>query len=185
MMLSSDPGDRRREFITLLCAATVPLLFLARVGQAQALAQAVTVERIEVTRPGIYEIRSSAPVQGPAVSTGAMVKITGYKNLSVGTTIEANRGVVIGAEVIIVGAPRHAKVPIKVMWHYPQPGLTNPESKTTTTLDEYTDTQIIGETFPIFWGLTQDWHLVPGTWTLEVWQGERKLATQQFQLIKP
>ena len=45
---------------------------------------------------------------------------------------------------------------------YPKPGLTNPESKTTTTLDEYMDTQIIGETFSIFWGLTQDWHLVPG-----------------------
>ena len=177
---------RRREFVTLLGgAATVALLFLTPVGQAQAPAPAATVERIDVTRPGIYEIRSSAPVQGYAVSTGNMVKITGYKNVSVGTKIEANRGVVIGAELIIVGAPRHAKVPIKVVWHYPQPGLTNPESKTTTTLDEYTDTQIIGETFPIFWGLTQDWHLIPGTWTLEVWQGERKLATQQFQLTKP
>ena len=72
---------KRREFITLLgSAATVALLFLTPVGQAQAPAQAVTVERIEVTRPGIYEIRSSAPVQGHAVSTGNMVKITGYKN---------------------------------------------------------------------------------------------------------
>ncbi len=177
---------RRREFVTLLgSATTVALLFLTPVGQAQAPAPAATVERIDVTRPGTYEIRASAPVQGYAVSTGNMVKITGYKNVSVGTTIEANRGVVIGAEVIIVGAPRRAKVPIKVVWHYPQPGLTNPESKTTTTLDEYTDTQLIVETFPIFWGLTRDWHLLAGTWTLEVWQGERKLATQQFQLTKP
>ena len=177
---------RRREFITLLGgAAMVALFFLTRVGEAQAPDQAMTVQRVEVTRPGIYEIRSSAPVQGNAVSTGNMVKITGYKNVSVGTTIEANRGVVIGAEINIVGTPRRGKVPIKVVWHYPQPGLTNPESKTTTTSEEYMDTQIIGETFPIFWGLTQDWHLVPGIWTLEVWQDERKLVTQQFQLIKP
>jgi hypothetical protein len=176
---------RRREFVTLFGgAATVALLFQTLAGQAQAPDQAVTVERVEVIRPGIYEIRSSAPEQGNAVSTGNMVKITGYKNVSVGTKIKAS-GVVIVAEVIVVGAPRHAKVPIKVVWHYPQPGLTNPESKTTTTSDEYMDAQIINEKFPIVWGLTQDWHLVPGTWTLEIWQGERKLATQQFQLMKP
>ena len=177
---------RRRELITLFgVAAAVALLVPTSAGLAQAPDQAVTVERLDVARPGIYEIRASAPVQGYVVATGNMVKITGYKNVSVGTTIEANRGVVIGAEMNIVGTPRRGKVPIKVVWHYPQPGLTNPESKTTTTLDEYMDTQIIGETFPIFWGLTQDWHLVPGIWTLEVWQGERKLATQQFQLMKP
>ena len=101
---------RRREFITLCGgAATVALLVLTSVGRAQAPVQAVTVERIEVSRPGIYEIRASAPVQGHAVSTGNMVKITGYKNVSVGTTIEANRGVVIGAELIVVGTPRRAK----------------------------------------------------------------------------
>jgi len=55
-----------------------------------------------------------------------MVKITGYKNVSVGTKIEANRGVVIGAELIIVGAPRHAKVPIKVVfWHETLPRNAN------------------------------------------------------------
>jgi len=177
---------RRQDLITLLgVAVTVVLLVLTPKGHAQGPDQAVTVERIEVKRPGIYEIRSSAPMQGNIVSSGSMVKITGYKNVSVGTKIEANRGVVIGAELIIVGTPRRAKAPIKVVWHYPQPGLTNPETNTTTTLDEYMDTQVIGETFPIFWGLTQDWHLISGTWTLEVWQADRKLATKQFQLMKP
>ena len=160
---------KRQKFVKFCRgAATVGLLVLASFSHAQTPDQPVTVERVNVARPGIYEIRANAPVQGYVVSTGNMVKITGYKNVSVGTTIEANRGVVIGAEINIVGTPRRAKVPIKVVWHYPQPGLTNPESKITTTLDEYMDTQIIGETFPIFWGLTQDWHLVPGIWTLEV-----------------
>lgn len=170
-----------RTFITLLGgAAAAAWLALPPAGQAQA----VTVERIDVARPGTYDITSSAPVHGQAVSTGNMVKITGYKNVKLGTKIEASRGVVIGAELTVIGAPRHAKVPIKVVWRYPEPGLTNPESKATTTSDEYTDTQTIGEKFPIFWGLTQDWHLVPGIWTLEVWHGERKLVTQPFQIVR-
>ena len=49
-----------------------------------------------------------------------------------------------------------------MVWRYPAPGLTNPDTKETKTTDEYFDIQLIGETFPIFWGLTQDWHLVPG-----------------------
>ncbi len=67
-----------------------------------------------------------------------------------------------------------------MVWRYPAPGLTNPDSKETKTTDEYFDIQLVGEKFPIFWGLTQDWHLVPGTWTLEVWHFDRKLVTQLF-----
>jgi hypothetical protein len=60
------------------------------------------------------------------------------------------------------------------MWRYPEPGLINPATKMTKTVDDNSD-----------WGSTQDWHLVPGTWTLEVWESECKLVTQQFQLIEP
>ena len=107
-----------------------------------------------------------------------------YKNLRTGTQIDAKAGTVIGAELTIVGAPRRGKVPIKVVWRYPSPGLINPETKSARTEDEYTDVQLVGETFPVFWGLTQEWHLVSGTWTLEVWHGERKLVEQQFQISK-
>jgi uncharacterized protein (DUF58 family) len=134
-----------------------------------AFAQAVKVERIEVARPGIYEIEVGKPIP----------------DAGVGARIEARRGTIIGAELTIVGTPRRGKVPLKMIWSYPAPGLTNPDTKTTKTTDEYADTQLIGEKFPVFWGLTQDWHLVPGIWTLEVWQGERKLLTQTFELVAP
>jgi len=149
---------------------------------APALAQSIKVERIEVTRPGIYEIQVGKPIPDAGVATGHRVEARAYKNVKVGTQIEARTGTVIGAEVTIVGTPRRGKVPLRVVWRYPAPGLTNPETKTTTTSDEYADTQLIGEKFPIVWGLTQDWHVVPGTWTLEVFQGDRKLVTQEFQL---
>jgi hypothetical protein len=151
---------------------------------APALAQSVKVERIEVARPGTYEIEVGKPIPDAGVATGNRVEAKAYKSVKVGTQIEARTGTIIGAELTIVGTPRRGKVPLKVVWRYPAPGLTNPESKATRRSDEYADTQLIGEKFPIFWGLTQDWHLVPGTWTLEVFQDDRKLVTQEFQISK-
>ena len=157
---------------------------LALLAAGPALAQSLKVERIEVARPGTYEIEVGKPIPDTGVATGNRVEATAYKSLTVGAEIPAKVGTIIGAELTIVGAPRRGKVPLKVVWRYPAPGLTNPASKATKTSDEYTDTQLIGVKFPIFWGLTQDWHLVPGTWTLEIFHGDRKLVTQVFQLTK-
>lgn len=30
----------------------------------------------------------------------------------------------------------------------------------------------------------QDWEIAPGTWTIELWDGDRKLASQSFQVVK-
>ena len=157
---------------------------MALLTAVPALAQSLKIERIEVARPGTYEIEVGKPIPDPGVATGNRVEARAYKSLKVGGRIEAKLGTVIGAELTIVGAPRRGKVPLKVVWRYPAPGLTNPESKANKSSDEYTDTQLIGEKFPIFWGLTQDWHLVPGTWTLEIFHGERRLVSQPFELVK-
>jgi hypothetical protein len=168
----------RRTTGVMAAAALAALLLTAQ-------APAVKVERVDVARPGTYEIEVRGPVPDRAISTGNRVEAQAYKSLKVGTEISAKAGTIIGAELTIVGSPRRAKVPLKVVWRYPSPGLTNPDTKVTKTSDEYSDTQLVGEKFPAFWGLTQDWHLVPGTWTLEVWHGERKLVTQQFHLVRP
>jgi hypothetical protein len=177
---SYDWAMRRRNFIKAIGGA-VALPVTARAQQPEA----TKIERIEVARPGLYEIQARNSMQDQSISTGHKVAVRGYKNLRTGTQIEAKIGAVIGAELTIVGAPRNAKVPIKVVWRYPAPGLVNPETKAAQASDEYSDVHQIGEKFPVFWGLSQDWHLVAGTWTLEVWQGVRKLVEQQFQLVKP
>ncbi len=166
-------------------AAGALTILAALAAATSAFAQAVKVERIEVARPGTYEIEVGKPIPDAGVATGNRFEATAYKSVKTGSRIEARRGIIIGAELTIVGTPRRGRVPLKMIWRYPAPGLTNPDTKTTKTTDEYADTQLIGEKFPVFWGLTQDWHLVPGIWTLEVWQGERKLLTQTFELVAP
>ena len=170
---------RRRAFITFI-GGSVAWPLTANAQQAET----VRIDRIEVVQVGVYDIQAGISKEDQSVSTGHKVTVRVYKNLRTGTQIDAKAGTVIGAELTIVGAPRRGKVPIKVVWRYPPPGLINPETKIARTEDEYTDVQVVGETFPVFWGLTQEWHLVPGTWTLEVWHGEQKLVEQQFQISK-
>ena len=170
---------KRREFIAGF-GSVIAWPIAVRAQQAET----VRIDRIEVERPGVYDIQSGISKEDQSVSTGHKVTVRVYKNLRTGPQIDAKVGTVIGAELTIVGAPRGGKVPIKVVWRYPPPGLINPETKSARTEDEYTDVQVVGEKFPVFWGLTQEWHLVPGTWTLEVWHGERKFVEQQFQISK-
>ena len=167
----------RRRIGTALAA----LAALALSAQAPA----VQVERIEVARPGTYQIEVRGAVPDRAISTGNRVEAQAYKSLQVGTAVPLRVGTVIGAELTVIGAPRRAKVPLRVVWRYPAPGLVNPQTKEARTSDEYADTQQIGEKFPVFWGLTQEWQLVPGTWTLEVWHADRKLVDQTFEVGKP
>jgi hypothetical protein len=42
----------------------------------------------------------------------------------------------------------------------------------------------VGEELYRLYRLTNGWEVVPGIWTLEIWDGERKLLTQDFLLKK-
>jgi hypothetical protein len=183
-IFSHCAGIRIGNWVMTRTAVGVVLAFVAApVLMAQA--PAVKVDRIEVARPGAYEIEVRGAVPDRAVSTGNRVEAKAYKNLAVGAAIPLKLGTVIGAELTVIGSPRRGKVPLRVVWRYPAPGLVNPQTRETRMSDEYADTQLVGEKFPVFWGLTQEWHLVRGTWTLEVWHGDRKLVDQPFQVGTP
>ena len=51
---------------------------------------------------------------------------------------------------------------------------------------EFTVTERIGEAHSLYHGiaLDYDWALVPGNWTLEIWSGDRILASEVFTLIR-
>ena len=66
----------------------------------------VRIDRIEVLRPGVYEIQAGTSKEDQSVSTGHKVAVRSYKNLRTGTQIDAKAGTVIGAELSIVGAPQ-------------------------------------------------------------------------------
>jgi hypothetical protein len=42
----------------------------------------------------------------------------------------------------------------------------------------------IGQVLYFGYGFENDWELVPGTWTFEIWSDGRRLAEEKFTVIK-
>jgi hypothetical protein len=164
-----------RAFLTVVC-------FLSALSFAHA--QAPRIDRLDNIKPGVVSISEVKTINDANISTGQRLEGGSPKIVSVSKDIAIKLGRVFGVQVRIIGKPAGVKAPIKVIWRYPEPGLKNPATGTTKFTDEYTDSRPIGESPVFYWNLAEEWTLVPGTWTLELWQDNRKLLVQDFVLTK-
>ena len=89
-----------------------------------------------------------------------------------------------GFKYVVIGEPKGAKVPIRIVAHYPEGGRTNPNNGKTAMEDEFPQTATVGGK-PNFFFFNMKWGIVPGVWTIEVWSQDRKLAEQKFTLVQP
>lgn len=73
------------------------------------------------------------------------------------------------------------KVTLKRIIHVPEPGVHNPETgNTVLTCLVMADTRF-GTMEIAGYQFGHDWEIAPGTWTIELWDGDRKLASQSFE----
>ena len=159
----------------------VPLLWLltAIAGAAGAQAQ---VQRLDVTDYGLYtldrEISGRDP-QGISLGTASNIKHTATQR-----TVPAQIGTTFGFRYRVVGKPTGGTVDLKKVIVFPSPGLQTPSSSTPVSKAEFNVEATIGETNSELYTLEDNFELLPGTWTLEMWQGSRKLLSQNFKLDK-
>lgn len=135
-------------------------------------------------RPGTYILQDRKNISDSSISTGNRSVSAGIENSEITTLITARTGTVFGAEFAAVGAPQGARVPVKIVWRYPQPGLKNPNGAAARLVDEYMGVLEIGRTSHFYWEIAQAWQIVPGVWTIEIWYADRKLASQNFTVVK-
>jgi hypothetical protein len=95
-----------------------------------------------------------------------------------GTTI---LGLQIGAQPV---SPPVVTVNLKYVTHIPKPGMRNPETGNVTLTNVFYQEHKVGEEQYRLYRLTDRWEVVPGVWTLEIWDGDRKLLSQDFLLKK-
>jgi len=168
-------GDFMRTFLTVV-------FFLG--GLSFAHAQTPRIDRLDNIKPGVVSLSEAKTITDANISTGQRLEGGSPKIVSVSKNISIKLGTVFGVQVRIIGKQAGAKAPIRVIWRYQQPGLKNPITGKTKFSDEYTDSRPIGESPVFYWNLAEEWTLVPGTWTLELWQDDRKLLVQDFVLTK-
>jgi TonB family protein len=115
--------------------------------------------------------------------------VTGYRGRWVGfrrgdatTKIVAKRGKAFGISFQFDDAVPDAGIPYRSVWRFPEVGLVNP----TTRMRHFGATDKgqcrAGQTCNLGWTFAEDWQMVPGNWTVEIWRGESLMASQVFEV---
>jgi Domain of unknown function (DUF3859) len=164
---------------------SLALLFLAAfLGEAAAQASS-KVERIDIVEYGIYLAQTAVIENAPATATGQRNILSDTRLIAATTRIEAKIGVHFGMRYLLLGQPNSATVRLTSVTNYPVPGLKKPGTETHQARGEHPLFATIGAINYRGYVFEQDWELVPGNWTFELWDGKRKLVSQTFQVVKP
>lgn len=149
-----------------------------------ALAQGAKVDRIELVGTGVYQVETGPATAATGSPTGSVTSVTTVKNLQSTTTIMAKTGLEFGLQYRIVGAPDGAEVNLDIVNIYPPIGLREPTKSEPIRESRYTLRKKIGETHYLGYGFENEWEVVAGTWTFQIWQDGRKLLEQSFAVTK-
>jgi hypothetical protein len=101
------------------------------------------------------------------------------------TTIPAQHGLRFGFKYKIIGTPVGITVPIRIVTVFPPAGLSPPNMTRPIHNSENNVTRKIGDDSYNDYGFDDPWELVPGSWTLQIWYGNNKLAEQNFTVTPP
>ncbi len=161
--------------------ALLSLLLLAGISSA---AGAQTIQRIDIIEAGIYRSQRTEDRAAPGTATGNVHIVTDINLVQATTTVPARLGVQFGFRFKTAGQTGE-KVRLKVVKLIPQPGIRNPNTGNTTVRDESDWDRTVGSTGFHAYTFDYPWEIVTGTWTFEIWDGNRKLAEQQFTVTNP
>jgi hypothetical protein len=177
--MTAARGGKRNHSMRVLLA----FLILA-VGAGSARAQS-KVDRIDIVEAGIFRAQTATIEYAPDTATRQRNVLSGTKLVAATTRIEAKIGVHFGMRYRLVGRPNNATAKLISITQYPAPGLRNPLVGKPQARGEHSLFATIGTINYRGYVFEHDWELVPGIWTFEIWDGQRKLASQAFEVVRP
>lgn len=140
----------------------------------------VSPARAQPTEADIIEYGSFAAAVEP-VRIGAHGYNTSpsVRHLQTKHTIPAQPGTVFGFTYKLAGSFGQEPLILRQVVIFPPPGLVKPGTGTIhgTEIDAPAK---LGEIGFVGYALQQPWELVPGVWTMELWFGNRELASEAF-----
>jgi Domain of unknown function (DUF3859) len=158
---------------------TVSIIVLLLTSSA-ALAQAPHIDRIRVTEYGVYTV--DRDIQGRDALGINKAAASNVRHAATLRTIPVQIGTTFGLRYRVFGEPHAAPVELRQVVIFPLPGLNPSSFSKPITQDEFVLQTRIGETSYASYTLEETFELVSGTWIFEIWQGNRKLATQSFRV---
>jgi hypothetical protein len=155
---------------------------LLLVTTAAAYAQIPKIERIDFMEYGIYTV--DREIEGRDALGINKAAASNVRHAATMRTIPAQLGTTFGFRYKVMGKPNDAPVDLRQIVIFPPPGIVPSRSSKPIAQDEFALHTKIGQTSYASYTLEDSFELVPGSWTVEIWHGDRKLATQRFRVIK-
>src|SRR5882672_11867605 len=161
-----------------------PFLIALSLVMTCSVAHAQTVETLDVYEYGVY---ASSPRVAVGRSQQGIVRYQANRIDLVETTrtIVAHIGGQFGFRYRLTGRPMDAGVPLTIVTRFPAPGILAPKGSVPFVRDVDTVTATLGGPNFLTWPFERRSDLVPGIWTIEIWQGTKKLTEQKFNVILP
>jgi hypothetical protein len=145
--------------------------------------QVVNVEGAERNWAGTYLVSASRSMPDVRDPSGRKWVVSSPTPLIEGERIAARLGVRFGIGFTVRGTPVGQLVQIRRVWRFPP--MTNPMTGVTLTRAANEIVCRLGESCFIGQFLAQDFEVIPGVWTVDVWFGDTKLLEQSFTLFQP
>lgn len=162
----------------------IPILLLLLTVSTKPLARPHHIDRVDVTNWGRYDLEIAKTIDAPHLAGRRQNLVVDRKNLELTATIAARLCVSFGFEYVLVGTPANVDVPIKMVTRFPAAGVRNPETGLMTHQHEAIVMRTIGQLHFRSYTLEKEWEVVPGTWTFELWDNDRKLVERSFILTR-
>ncbi|HUB51575.1 MAG TPA: DUF3859 domain-containing protein [Terracidiphilus sp.] len=168
-----------------LCGAALALFALPAWAQSTDAKDAAQpkIDRIEIVDFGVYTLDETVTSTN---ADGITHRDTTNVRLAEQTrTLKVQFGIHFGFRYNIIGSPADALVEVRSVLIYPPGGLHNPDVDHPIYSAEFHSRRKIGEQ-NVYQGITigHQWGMVPGPWTIELWQGDTKLTSQTFTLVQ-
>src|SRR5712691_11413761 len=141
------------------------------------------LNRIEFVEYGIYTVDRA--IQGRDAVGINKASAINVRHAATIRTVPAQIGVNFGFRYKVIGEPHDTPVDLKEIVIFPAPGLQPSPSSKPIAQAELALQSRIGQVGYASYTLEDNFELVPGTWVIQIWHGNRKLAEQSFQVIHP
>ena len=131
---------------------------------------------------GTYTASNIERVDSPDSVTGKLT-VSSAKHLEKrGTRIDAALGTRFGMAFKFADQNSTQPVSYEEVWHFPQPGLTNPHTKRTMTSEKYSLVCQVNASCVAGRVFSEPWELRSGTWAVEILVGNKPVLRQTFEI---
>lgn len=146
---------------------------------------ATNVTKIEIVEYGIYTSEIVGTVHAPSTTSGKYNLVKNVKLVEKTTKIPATKGTKFGLFYIIHGDIEGEDVKITEVVRFPNPGYRDPKTGKRFLKSEFSSMKTIGSKNFVAGTFAEDWDLFPGTWLIQLWYKDQKLAEKAFTIFKP